>query len=121
MTSSIEWMTFIPQLSSLLPQRLIEEYEAIDLLVGRLIYQAEEQCRKLHIGTITWSPAYQRSSLALEYWLKRKSYYYKELRNVRQMIVLQNNLKIDYNPNLSLADIASEIKKYHVKKRIVRN
>ena len=71
-----------------LPQRLIEEYEEMDVLVVKLMYKPEEQCRKLHISIIIWSPAYQKSSLVLEYWIKRKSHSYNELRNIRQMIVL---------------------------------
>ena len=55
-----------------LSQRLIEEYEEIDMLVCRLMVEAEEQCRKLRTGTITWSPAYKHSCLLLEYWLKRR-------------------------------------------------
>ena len=35
-----------------LSQRLIEDYEEIDVLVGKLVHEAENQCRKLHTGTI---------------------------------------------------------------------
>ena len=58
-----------------LSQRLIEEYEEIDMLVCRLMVEAEEQCRKLRTGTIPWSPAYKHSCLLLEYWLKQRCYF----------------------------------------------
>ena len=50
-----------------LPQYLIDNYEEIDCLVGRLMDEAEQQCRKLRTGTIPWSPAYKRACQALEY------------------------------------------------------
>ena len=58
----------------LLSPRMMEEYEAIDELVGKLMDAAEDNCRILHTGTNPWSPAYKYACQTLEYWLKRRSY-----------------------------------------------
>jgi len=79
--------------------------------------EAEAQCRKLRTGTIPWSPAYKSSCLLLEYWLKRRSYFKQDNTNVRELIVLQNKLKLQYNPNLNLAAINKEITKAHGKRK----
>ena len=55
---------------------------------------AESKCRKLHTGEIPWSPAYKKVNLLLLYWQLRKSYINGLNSNVRQLIVLQNKLKI---------------------------
>ena len=72
--------------------------------------EAEKNCRKIHAGAIPWSPAYRETCLLLEYWLKRRSYSQQEHYNVRQLIVLQNKLKIKYIPNLSPQTINNQIK-----------
>ena len=46
--------------------RQIEEYEAIDYLVGTLMDAAEDNCRILHTGTIPWSPAYKHACQTLD-------------------------------------------------------
>ena len=74
--------------------RIIEEYEEIDRIVCKLMDEAEAQCRKLHTGTIPWSPAYKYSCLLLEYWLKRRGYSKQVNTNVRELIVLQNKLNL---------------------------
>ena len=94
-----------------LPQWLQEEYEKVDKIVCNLMDKAEAQCRKLRTGTIPWSPTYQKCNLVLEYWLMRKSYFHKEHYNVRQLIVLQNKLKITYDPTLSYNDIVQKVVK----------
>ena len=63
--------------NSNLSSRIIDRYEVIDMLVGKLMYEAEDQCHTLHTWTISWYPAYTCSCLALEYWLKRFTYYKK--------------------------------------------
>ena len=94
-------------------ERLMDRYEEIDVIVGRLMDEAENQCRKIHTGSIPWSPAYKRACLELEYWLKRRSHFKKKHHNVRQLLVLQNKLQIQYNPDLSLAEIEAHIKVAH--------
>jgi len=101
-----------------LSPRLVEEYEVIDVLVCKLMDEAEDNCRILHTGTIPWSPAYKHACSTLEYWLKRRSYVNKDYRNVRYLIVLQNKLNLIYNATLSKQDIESEISKaYKVRKQ----
>ena len=56
-----------------LPQHLIDEHKAINMLVSELMDKAEEQCRKLHTGSITWSPVYKKSCLLLDNGLTRCS------------------------------------------------
>ena len=96
-----------------LTPRIIDRYEEIDLIVGRLMDEAEKQCRTIHTGSIPWSPAYKHACLNLEYWLKRRSHFKKKHRNVRQLIVLQKKLKLAYNPALTLSDIEKQIKLAH--------
>ena len=90
--------------------QLIVEFEAIDELVGKLMYKAEQGCRKLRTGTIAWSPTYKAACLTLEYWLHRRTYFKGNHSNVRQLLVLQNKLNLSYDPTLSLQEIETNIK-----------
>ena len=92
-----------------LPQCVIDEYEAIDVLLSKIMQQAEKQCRKLHTNATPWSPAYKRACILLDYWLQRRIYHKGMHHNVRQLLVLQNKLKLKFNNNLSLDDINSNI------------
>ena len=100
----------------LFSQPLKEEYESIDLLVCRLMDEAERQCRKIHAGAIPWSPAYKEAGLLLEYWLKRRKYAMHEHTNVRELIVIQNKLKLTYNPDLTRDEIDNQIKAAYKKR-----
>ena len=97
--------------------RIIEEYELIDILINKLMQEAEAKCRKLHTGSISWSPAYKESSLLLEYWLNRRTYLLRKHSNVRRLIVLQNKLKIAYEPQLTFDDITQKIRNAHKYRR----
>ena len=100
-----------------LSQRLIDEYEAIDILVCRLMDEAEQQCRKIRTGSIPWSPAYKHACLLLDYWYNRRKYANREHSNVRELIVLQNKLKLTYVPNLSIYDINIQIQAAYKKRK----
>ena len=103
--------------TSPLSQRMIDEYESMDVLICRLMDEAERQCRKLRTGSIPWSPAYKNACLLLEYWYKRRSYANRENANVRELIVLQKKLKLQYVPNLSVQEINLKIKDAHKKRK----
>jgi hypothetical protein len=47
--------------TSPLSQRMVDEYESMDVLICRLMDEAERQCRKLRTGSIPWSPAYKNA------------------------------------------------------------
>ena len=93
-----------------LSEVLRAEFEEIDSILCRLMDEAEEQCRRLHMGAHPWSPTYTQANLRIEYWLNRMDYYFGINTNVRQLITLQNKLKIEYNPSLSKEDIRREIR-----------
>ena len=93
-----------------LSERITDRYEEMDMLVGEMMYAAKAQCRKLRTYTIPWYPAYKRACLALKYWFSRRFSMNKEYHSIRQLLVLQNKLKITYNPDLALADIKEQIK-----------
>ena len=95
--------------SNPLPTWVAEKYEEIDAIICKLMTQAEKKCRKLHTGTIKWSPEYQKSCLQLLYWLQRRSYLHRQLKNVRKLLVLQKKLKIQYDPGLSIVEIEKNI------------
>ena len=97
----------------IISERLIESYEEIDTIVYRLMDEVEDQCRTLYTGSIPWSPAYKRSCILLEYWLKHRSYFKKKYNHMRQFIVLQNKLQLKYNKGLVLSDIKIEIVNTH--------
>ena len=103
--------------TSPLSQRMIDEYESIDVLVCRLMDEAERQCRKLRTGSIPWSPAYKKACLSLEYWYKRRSYMNRENTNVRELIVLQNKLEMQYTPNMSLLEVNLKITEAYKKRK----
>ena len=92
-----------------LPQFVIDEYEALDVLISRFMNEAEEQCRKLHMNSVPWSPAYKKACLLLDYWIQRRIHFKGLHHNVRQLLVLQHKLKIDFNGSLSLDDITNNI------------
>ena len=98
-------------------QQLIDEYEAIDHLVCKLMDEAEHQCRKIHTGSIKWSPAYKESCMLLEYWIKRRAYITNKHTNARELIVLQNKLKLKYISNLSVQEINKNIQAAYKKRK----
>ena len=51
-------------------ERLTDSYKEIDMLVGKMVDEVEDQCRTLDTGSIPWFPAYKWSCLELEYRLK---------------------------------------------------
>ena len=80
-----------------LPAHLVLEYEELDNLVGRLMTEAENQCRKIKAGAVPWSPAYLRVRRAVEYWVRRlKTERGQISENTRYLINLQNKLGIKY-------------------------
>ena len=93
------------QVSHPLLRYQIEEYEELDAELCKMMDKAETSCRKLHMGTVSWSPTYKLINLEIEYWRMRRSHFLGMHRNVRQLIVLQNRLIITYNSNLDLQDI----------------
>ena len=93
-----------------LPQYLCIEYEEIDKIACELMDKAEKKCRRLHTGEIPWSPAYKKICLILQYWHLRKAYINSRNTNVRQLIVLQNKLKLTYDCTLTKEQILGEIK-----------
>ena len=73
-----------------------KEYEEIDILLCEMMAEVEPKCRKLCTCVTPWSPTYSRVMMTLEYWKMRKSHLLGMHANVRQLIVLQNKLKINY-------------------------
>ena len=95
----------------LISPRMMEEYEAIDELVGKLMDAAEDNCRVIHTGTIPWSPAYKHACRTLEYWLKRRSYINRQYHNSRYLSVLQNKLALKCDATLSKKYIEAKVSK----------
>ena len=100
-----------------LPQHLIDEYEAIDVLVNRLMEEAEQNCRKIRAGNIPWSPALQKARRTVEYWVRRKKHMKGEIDNTRYLIRLQNKLRIEYDPTLSIEDVETNIVKAYERRK----
>ena len=100
-----------------LPNDVAEEYEQIDEEVCNMMTKAERLCRRLRTGTIKWSPQYQHACLSLEYWLKRRSYIKNNNNNVRQLIILQKKLGIQYDDTLPLQTVNNKIKLAHAYKK----
>ena len=80
-----------------LPQYLQDEYESIDSILQSKMIMAERKCRRLKTGTHSWSPAYNHINVLLDYWRMRRTHKLGMHNNVRQLIVLQNKLKIIYD------------------------
>ena len=59
------------------------EYERLDARLEKHTEQAEKQCRKLKMGTIPWSPTYQKIQLEYEYWSMRIKHKLGTHKNVR--------------------------------------
>ena len=101
------------------PDKIIE-YEKLDLILEKHMEAAELKCRKLNMGNIPWSPSYKKIHLEFDYWRMRYRYKLGVHRNVRQLQVLQNQLQITYNKNLSLNEIDIKIKDcYQRRKKII--
>ena len=103
-----------------LPQHLIEEYERIDELVNRLMEEAEEQCRKIRAGAIPWSPAFQKARRTVEYWERRRKHMKGEIGNTRYLIRLQDKLRIEYDPKLSMEEIETNIVKAYERRKLCK-
>lgn len=89
---------------------LRREFEEVDELLCGLMDEAEENCRHMFCGEHPWSPTYKRTELLIDYWLNQKDYALGLNSNVRHLIVLQRQLKLNYDPSLSLEDILRELK-----------
>ena len=73
------------------------------------------------MGTIPWSPSYKRINMEMEYWRMRKSHKLGLHRNVRQLLVLQNKLKIKYVSNMNLTMIEYKIRMvYAERKKVIK-
>ena len=102
-------------------EHFIEEFEKIDELLCKSMDYAESKCRKLCMGTIPWSPSYKRIDMEMKYWRMRKSYKLGLHRNVRQLLVLQNKLKIKYVSSMRLTMIEYRIRMVYVeRKKIIK-
>ena len=66
----------------LLTERIIDRYEEI-VNVVKLMDETKYQCRHLHTGLITWSLAYKKVCIELEYWLNRTSYLKNKHHSIR--------------------------------------
>ena len=51
--------------SNPLSDEMMAEYEHIDEKLCSLMEKAESKCRKLHMGKVSWSPAYKKSNLLI--------------------------------------------------------
>ena len=76
---------------------------------------AEIKCRKLCTGSRHWSPTYKNINLELDYWRMRQRYLLDIHRNVRQLIVLQNQIKITYDSTLTINSVVNNIIKCYAK------
>lgn len=103
-----------------LPQCIIDEYEALDVLISQFMQEAEKQCRKLHMNSVPWSPAYKKACLLLDYWIQRRIYFKGMHHNVRQLQVLQNKLKLVYDGSLSLEAITKNIISAHSARKLAK-
>ena len=72
------------------------------------------------MGKVSWSPAYKKINLLLEYWRMRRSYILGLHHNVRQLIVLQNKLSIPYDDSLTLAEINYYISDTYKRRRRIK-
>ena len=75
---------------------LCQKFEEIDDILCSLMDEAEEQCRRLHMGAHPWSPTYKKFELRIEYWLNRKDYFLGINNNVKRLLTLQRKLKLVY-------------------------
>jgi len=75
---------------------------------------AEKKCRKFRMGGVPFSPPYRRAVAAIEYWMWRLTYEQGTCRDVRQLIVLQNQADIPFERDLSIREI---LKRTHEARR----
>ena len=108
------------RLQELSPLYLQEECESINLILQNNMDYVESKCRKIHTGSISWSPTYNMVNLLLNYWRMRRSYKLGMHKNFRQLIVLQNKIKIPYNNLLTLDEITTHIKSVHKKRKDIK-
>lgn len=85
------------------------EYEKIDDIACDLMEKAESKCRKLCTEEISWSPAYKKVGLLLQYWYLCRAHINGRNSNIRQQTVLQNKLKVKYNYMLTKEQINKEL------------
>ena len=95
-------------------------FESLDVQIETFIELVEEKCRKLKTGEVSWSPGYKHICLELLYWYMRKDYILDQHTNVRQLITLQHKLSIVYNPQLSVAEVISELQSAHKQRKRIK-
>ena len=104
------------QTSHPLQQHQIEELKELDEELCSYMETAELSCRKIHMGSVPWSPTYKNVSLEIEHWRISHSYHLGLHRNVRQLVILQRKLNSTYQNDLTLAQIESNIRSVYKKK-----
>ena len=110
------------QSSSVYPltNSLAHKYEEIDVETEKMMDKAEDNCRKLYTGNISWSPSYTRIYLVLLYWEMRKDHYNGTHGNSKKLIVLQQKLNINYDFSLFEDDIIVQIHDYYARRTTVK-
>ena len=103
-----------------MPEGLANEYEALDTIQEHHMNTAEMKCRKIHNGEVPWSPTYKKVQLELDYWRMRYKHKLKIHYNVRQLIVLQNKLKLKYEMNLTLTQVKINITACYKKRNDIK-
>ena len=78
---------------------MIQEFEALNKVTDAKKELCEERRRKLCCGAVPWSSTYKKVNLELDYWIMRQKYLLGVHHNVRQLIVLQNKLRINMMPH----------------------
>lgn len=92
-------------------------YESIDSYIENFMELAEEKCRKSKTGEVSWSPAYKRICLEPLCRYMRKDYILGQHTNVRQLIILQHKLSIEYNPHLSVTEVIIKLQSIHKQRK----
>ena len=89
-----------------LSKELVVEYEAIDKLACQHMQTAEKNCRNFRAGKVARSPTYARSCTTLfKYWKARLNHVKGLNRNAKYLIRLQRDLRLKYDPLLSIDDV----------------
>lgn len=76
-----------------LPTDMIH-FEEIDDIITNAMMTAEQQCRKLKMGMVKWSPKYQRACDKVTYWQLVTKQLEGRHSNARKILSLKKKLKL---------------------------
>jgi len=102
-----------------LTEELQLEYKTIDQISCKMMYKAEQNCRKLKAGATKWSPAYQETCDTIYLWQLVLEDAHGSTNNKKMIVRLKKTLKIK-DTKVSIAVATANFKEAHQDRKVCK-